>query len=59
MSRFTFGMAVSRFDARTGRVQNVSPWPVSSYAARPDTVRYRYTWITPIAFSPTRIGTPR
>ena len=45
------GGKLSRWDARTGRVANVSPWPVSSYAARPHTVKYRYSWITPIAIS--------
>ena len=43
------GGRVSRWDARTGQVQNVSPWPVMSYGARPGTVKYRYTWITPLA----------
>jgi photosystem II stability/assembly factor-like uncharacterized protein len=46
------GGRLSRWDARTGQVQNVSPWPVSSYGSRPTTVRYRYSWITPIAISP-------
>lgn len=46
------GGRLSRWDARNGRVVNVSPWPISSYAARPTTVKYRYTWITPIAISP-------
>ncbi|MDE2149515.1 MAG: hypothetical protein KGJ55_06745, partial [Gammaproteobacteria bacterium] len=44
------GGRLSRWDARTGQVANVSPWPQSSYGAKPDTVRYRYTWITPLAF---------
>ena len=42
---------ISRWDARTGEVQNVSPWPVSRTAQRPTDVKYRYTWISPIAFS--------
>ncbi|MGA9420780.1 MAG: hypothetical protein WBW61_00330 [Rhodanobacteraceae bacterium] len=46
------GGRLSRWNAVTGEVQNVSPWPVVTYGARPDTVRYRYTWITPIAVSP-------
>jgi photosystem II stability/assembly factor-like uncharacterized protein len=46
------GGRLSRWDARTGEVQNISPWPISSYGARPTTVKYRYTWITPIAASP-------
>jgi len=45
------GGHVSRWNARTGEVQNVSPWPVSSYGARPGDVKYRYTWISPMAFS--------
>ncbi|HEV7507026.1 MAG TPA: hypothetical protein VGS07_19210 [Thermoanaerobaculia bacterium] len=45
------GGRLSRWDAKTGQVQNVAPWPVSSYGARPTTVTYRTTWITPIAIS--------
>jgi len=45
------GGHLSRWDARTGEVQNISPWPVSSYGQRPTSVKYRYTWITPIAMS--------
>ncbi|HET6725197.1 MAG TPA: hypothetical protein VFH85_04260, partial [Gammaproteobacteria bacterium] len=43
------GGHLSRFDAHTGQSQNISPWPVSTYAARPNTVKNRYTWFTPIA----------
>jgi hypothetical protein len=46
------GGRLSRWDARTGQVANVSPWPVSSYGSRPTTVRYRSTWITALAISP-------
>ncbi len=46
------GGRLSRWDARTGRVANVSPWPVSSYGQDPRRARYRTTWITPIAVSP-------
>jgi photosystem II stability/assembly factor-like uncharacterized protein len=45
------GGRISRWDAKTGQVQNVSPWPVSSYGRRPTTVRYRTTWIQPLAIS--------
>ena len=45
------GGRLSRWDARTGEVQNVTPWPVSSYGQRPTDFKYRYTWITPIAVS--------
>jgi len=43
------GGRLSRWDARTGQVQNTSPWPVSSYGQRPTRVRYRSTWIAPLA----------
>ncbi len=46
------GGRLSRWDARTGQVQNVAPWPDSTYGARPGTGRYRYDWITPLAISP-------
>ncbi len=46
------GGRISRWDARTGQVQNVSPWPVSSYGADPRKVRFRSTWVQPIAISP-------
>ena len=45
------GGRISKWDARTAQVQNVSPWPVSSYAANPRKVTYRYDWITPLAIS--------
>jgi photosystem II stability/assembly factor-like uncharacterized protein len=45
------GGRVSRWNRSTGVVQNVTPWPVNSYGARPTDYRYHYTWITPIAFS--------
>jgi hypothetical protein len=45
------GGRLSRWDARNGEVQNISPWPVLAYGVRPTTVKYRYTWITPIAVS--------
>ena len=45
------GGRISRWDARTAQVQNVSPWPVSSYAENPREVIYRYDWITPLAIA--------
>ena len=42
------GGRISRFDAITGQVANVSPWPIASYGARPTTTKYRYGWITPL-----------
>ncbi|PYO62216.1 MAG: hypothetical protein DMD28_06835 [Gemmatimonadetes bacterium] len=46
------GGHVSRFDEATRQAAEISPWPVSTYGARPTTVRYRFTWITPLVFSP-------
>jgi len=46
------GGRLSRWDARNGEVQNITPWPISSYGQRPSDYRHHYTWITPIAFSP-------
>jgi len=45
------GGRLTRWDARTGITQNITPWPVSSYGKRATDVKYRYTWITPIALS--------
>ncbi len=45
------GGTLTRWDARNGETQNISPWPVSTYGARPTSVKYHYTWITPIAVS--------
>ncbi|MGH8169844.1 MAG: WD40/YVTN/BNR-like repeat-containing protein [Steroidobacteraceae bacterium] len=48
------GGRVSRYDGSTGQVANVAPWPINTYAARPTTVKYRYGWVTPMAFTPTQ-----
>jgi len=46
------GGTVSRFDEETRQSADVSAWPLNSYGADPRTVRYRYTWITPLELSP-------
>ncbi len=45
------GGKVTKWDQRTGQVQNITPWPVSSYGRRPTEVKYHYLWITPLAIS--------
>ncbi|MFO1515580.1 MAG: hypothetical protein U1F22_01420 [Lysobacterales bacterium] len=45
------GGRLSRWDARTGEVQNIAPWPIASYGKRPTSYQVHYTWITPIAVS--------
>jgi len=44
------GGRLSRWDRRTGDVQNITPWPISSYGKRPTDFKYHYSWFTPIAF---------
>ena len=48
------GGRLSRWNARNGEVQNVTPWPISSYGERPTDFQQRYSWITPIAMSQAR-----
>jgi photosystem II stability/assembly factor-like uncharacterized protein len=50
------GGHVSRWDARTGQVTNVSPWPLNSYGLRPTTVAHHFNWVTPLVAS--RSGPP-
>ncbi len=45
------GGRLNRWDARHGQSRDITPWPVSSYGKRQTTVKYRYTWITPLAVS--------
>ncbi len=47
------GGRVSKWDGRTGQVQNIAPWPVSSYGKRPTTTKYHYLWVTPLVASRT------
>ena len=46
------GGHVSRFNARTGLVQNISAWPVSHYGERPTHTKYRYNWFYPVVTDP-------
>jgi len=50
------GGHVSRWDAHTGTVADVSPWPVSNYGLRPTTVAHHFNWVTPLVSS--RAGAP-
>ena len=47
------GGRVSRWDARTGQVTDVSPWPLSNYGLRPTTVAHHFNWVTPLVASRT------
>ncbi|MGH8282515.1 MAG: hypothetical protein ACRESE_01550 [Gammaproteobacteria bacterium] len=46
------GGHVSRFDARTANVQNISATPISNYGERPTKVKYRYNWFYPVVADP-------
>ena len=46
------GGSLARYDRRTGQVASIAPHVESTYARRATEVKYRYTWITPIAVSP-------
>ncbi|HET7395286.1 MAG TPA: hypothetical protein VFK12_02480 [Gammaproteobacteria bacterium] len=46
------GGHVSRYNATTHQVQNISAWPISSYGQRPIGVKYRYTWFYPLVAAP-------
>jgi len=46
------GGRTSRFDEITRQSADISPWPASAYGVRPTTVKFHYTWITPLAYSP-------
>jgi photosystem II stability/assembly factor-like uncharacterized protein len=50
------GGRVSRWDARTGQVTDVSPWPVQNYGLRPTLVAHHFNWVTPLVAS--RAGPP-
>jgi photosystem II stability/assembly factor-like uncharacterized protein len=50
------GGHVSRWDAHTGEVTDVSPWPVQNYGLRPTLVAHHFNWVTPLVSS--RVGEP-
>ncbi len=47
------GGRVSKWDGRTGQVEDVSPWPEDNYGKRPTLTKYHYLWMTPLAASST------
>jgi photosystem II stability/assembly factor-like uncharacterized protein len=47
----TYGELV-RYDKRTGQSQNIAPEAVRSFGADPTKAPYRFTWTSPIVFSP-------
>ncbi|MBV8593204.1 MAG: hypothetical protein JOZ27_02765, partial [Caulobacteraceae bacterium] len=47
------GGRITRWDAATGQVANIAPYPTSTYGKRPTTVEHRFVWVTPMAVSKT------
>ncbi len=47
----TYG-SVFRLDIRTGQSQNISPTPVSAFGTEISERKYRFTWTSPLVFSP-------
>jgi photosystem II stability/assembly factor-like uncharacterized protein len=45
------GGRVSRWDARTGQVANVAPYPVSTYGKRQTATLHHFVWVTPLVSS--------
>ncbi len=45
------GGRISRYDHRTGDVQNVSPSVLNTYGQDPRKIAHRWSWITPMEFS--------
>jgi photosystem II stability/assembly factor-like uncharacterized protein len=47
----TFG-ELFRYDKRTGQAQNIAPEAVRNFGADPSEVEYRFSWTSPLVFSP-------
>ncbi|MEO7240644.1 MAG: hypothetical protein ABIW16_04520 [Sphingomicrobium sp.] len=50
------GGHTTRWDARTGQIADISPWPVATYGERPTTVKHHFNWVTPLVTA--RAGSP-
>ena len=47
----TYG-GIVRHDMRTSQSQNITPWPVFSFGTDISQHKYRFTWTSPLVFSP-------
>ena len=48
----SYGGEVTRYDHRTGELQEVNPWPVNPIGWSAADVKHRFQWTEPIVFSP-------
>jgi photosystem II stability/assembly factor-like uncharacterized protein len=47
----TYGQ-LYRYDHRTGQSQDISPWPRGAFGVEISQRKYRFTWTSPLVFSP-------
>ncbi len=43
---------LTRFDRTTGEAQDITPWPENTEGYAASTVKYRFSWTSPLAFDP-------
>jgi len=48
----SYGNLITRQDKRTGQMRNINAWPDNPMGYGADTLKYRFQWSFPIAFSP-------
>ncbi len=48
----SYGNLITRQDKHTGQVRNINPWPDNPMGYGAETLKYRFQWSFPIAFSP-------
>jgi photosystem II stability/assembly factor-like uncharacterized protein len=48
----SYGNLITRQDHRTGQMRNINAWPDNPMGYGADTLKYRFQWSFPIAFSP-------
>ena len=48
----SYGGEITRYDHRTGELQNMDPWPVNPIGWAAADLKHRFQWTEPIVFSP-------
>jgi photosystem II stability/assembly factor-like uncharacterized protein len=48
----SYGNLITRFDARTGTLRNINPWPDNPMGHPASDLKYRFQWSFPIVISP-------
>ncbi|HEY6938090.1 MAG TPA: hypothetical protein VI424_13110 [Terriglobales bacterium] len=48
----SYGGEITRYDHRTGELQNMNPWPVNPIGWGAADLKHRFQWTEPIVFSP-------